>query len=147
MGNLIQFILRLQAKTYAPCPFTTAMTYLTLSIAVKHIASRINILTIEDICLAVAELATVKNADFDHGYHLLSWNQKSPPLSRRAMDRSRAIDSRMQVARVPTPCSPTAPYGVTDSRSIKYSVVKTPLRSLLVLANTIYNQVQMSRRS
>jgi hypothetical protein len=28
--------------------------------------------------LAIAELATVKNTDFDHGYHLLSWESKRP---------------------------------------------------------------------
>ncbi|MGB7095486.1 MAG: hypothetical protein WBD62_12660, partial [Anaerolineales bacterium] len=41
---------------------------------------------------------------FDHVYHLLSWNQKSPPRKRRA--DYRAYDYRMQVARIPTPCSP-----------------------------------------
>ena len=34
--------------------------------------------------LTFTELATVKYADFDHGYHLLSWNQKSQPPKRLA---------------------------------------------------------------
>jgi hypothetical protein len=53
-------------------------------IAVKRLASRINIFANENVSFAIAELATIKNADFDHGYHLLSWNQKSPPPKRRA---------------------------------------------------------------
>jgi hypothetical protein len=35
---------------------------------------------------ASAELAVVKDTDFDHGYHLLRWNQKSPPPKRRARE-------------------------------------------------------------
>jgi hypothetical protein len=62
----------------------TALAHLTRSIAVICLASRINIFAIEDICLTITELTTVKDSNFDHGYHLLSWNQKSPPPKRRA---------------------------------------------------------------
>ena len=50
----------------------------------------------------------------------------------------------MQVARIPAPSSPTArpvPYGVIDIKGIKYLIVRPPVGSLSVLANTIYNQV------
>jgi hypothetical protein len=44
--------------------------------------------------------------DGTHKYHLLSWNQKSPPPKRRARWMNcRAIDYRMKEARGPTPCS------------------------------------------
>ena len=33
---------------------------------------------IEDICFTIAELAAVKDADFDRGYHFLSWESKKP---------------------------------------------------------------------
>jgi hypothetical protein len=51
---------------------TTAMAHLARLVAVKSIAIGIYIFADEDICLAIAELTTVKYADFDHSYHLLS---------------------------------------------------------------------------
>ena len=54
------------------------MAHLARAIAIKRLASRIDIFTTEDICFAIAELTAVKDADFDHVYHLLSWNQKKP---------------------------------------------------------------------
>jgi hypothetical protein len=48
------------------------MTHLVRSIVVKRIAICINIFTDEEICLSIAELAKVKDTDFDQGYHLLS---------------------------------------------------------------------------
>jgi hypothetical protein len=48
------------------------MTHLARSIAVKRFTAHINIFTDEDICLAIAELAAVKYADFHHFAHLLS---------------------------------------------------------------------------
>jgi hypothetical protein len=60
------------------------MAHLAWSIAVKHLAMRIDIFAFKYICLTIAELTAVKDADFDHVYHLLSWNQKSPPPKRRA---------------------------------------------------------------
>jgi hypothetical protein len=60
------------------------MTHLARSIAVKHFATRINIFAKEEICLTITKLAAVKDADFHHFSHLLSWNQKSPPPKRRA---------------------------------------------------------------
>ncbi len=44
-------------------------------------------------------------------------------------------DYEKLVARVPTPRSPAAPYRVTDSERMSYSIVNCPPRSLLVLAN------------
>jgi len=55
------------------------MAYLARSIAVIYIATRIYVLAVKDIRFAFTELAAVKNTDFDHGIHLLRWNQKSPP--------------------------------------------------------------------
>jgi hypothetical protein len=60
------------------------MAHLARLIAIKRLASRIDIFTNEDICFTIAELTAVKNTDFDHGKHLLRWNQKSPPPKRRA---------------------------------------------------------------
>jgi len=59
----------------------------------------------------------------------------------------RALDCRIQVARVPAPPMPdrchmrsSIPFG--DRRSgIKYSIVRPPVGSLPVLHNTIYDQV------
>jgi hypothetical protein len=48
------------------------------------LAVSINIFIDEEIYFAIAELAPVKDADFNHGTHLLSWNQNSPPPKRRA---------------------------------------------------------------
>jgi hypothetical protein len=101
-------------------------------------------LTIEDICFAIAELPMVKYANFDHGYHLLSWNQKSPPPKRRT--------SEWVAVRLPTGCrwheylhpAPRYPGGILRDyryQGIKYSIVRPPVGSLSVLANTIYNQV------
>jgi len=67
----------------ALCLIATAVTNLTWPIAVKHIASCIDIFALEDIYLTIAELTTVKNTDLDHVSHLLSWNQKSPPRLKR----------------------------------------------------------------
>jgi hypothetical protein len=52
-------------------------------VTIKHIASRINIFAKEYVCFTITELAAVKDADFDHGSHLLSWNQKNPPQTQR----------------------------------------------------------------
>jgi hypothetical protein len=54
------------------------MAHLAWSIAVKRLASRINIFAKEYVCFAIAELATVKDVDFHHFAHLLSWKQKKP---------------------------------------------------------------------
>jgi hypothetical protein len=67
-------------------PITTAMAHFAWSIAVKRLASCINIFTNENVCLTIAELTTIKNTDFHHFAHLLSWNQKSPPPKRRASE-------------------------------------------------------------
>jgi hypothetical protein len=96
-----------------------------LSITVKRIASRINIFADAYIYFAIAELATVKDADFDHGYRPFSWNEKRQSYLRQA-DEWIAI-------RLSAGCrwheylNPAPPYGVTDSSSKKYSVGKTPL--------------------
>lgn len=50
----------------------TALANFTRPIAIICLATRIDIITSECICLAVTELATVNDADFDHGYHILS---------------------------------------------------------------------------
>jgi hypothetical protein len=54
------------------------MAHLARPKAIKRLASRIDIFTNEDICFTITELATVKDTDFDHGYHLLSWESKRP---------------------------------------------------------------------
>jgi hypothetical protein len=41
-------------------------------------------LSVWGISLTIIELALVKDTDFDHVSHIFSWNQKIPPLSRRA---------------------------------------------------------------
>jgi hypothetical protein len=51
------------------------MAHLAWSIAVKRLAICINSFTEVYIGLAIIELAPVKDADFDHFYHLLSWNK------------------------------------------------------------------------
>jgi hypothetical protein len=105
------------------------VTHLARSVTVICLALGVNILTIEDVCFAFTELATVKDTDFDHGKHLLSWNQKSPPPKRRA---SEWIAVRMTTGcgwheyLHPAPLSLRIPYGVTDSKRRKYLIVKTP---------------------
>jgi hypothetical protein len=64
----------------------TCMTHLLRSIAVVCLALYINILTIVDVFFAFTELTTVKDWEFDHRYHLLSGNQKSPPPKRQASE-------------------------------------------------------------
>jgi hypothetical protein len=54
------------------------MAHFARSIAVKRLASRINIFSKEYVYFAKADLALVMDADFDHEYHLLSKNQKKP---------------------------------------------------------------------
>jgi UDP-3-O-[3-hydroxymyristoyl] glucosamine N-acyltransferase len=54
------------------------MAHFAWSIAVKRLASRIDIFTNEDICFAIAELTSVKDADFHHISHLLSRKYKKP---------------------------------------------------------------------
>ena len=52
------------------------------------------------------------------------------------------------MARVPAPCSPDArpmPYGIIDIRRFRYSIVRPPVGSLPVLANTIYNPVTIEQ--
>jgi hypothetical protein len=56
-----------------------------LSIAVKRLTSCINIFTDEDICFTITEFAMVKDADFDHGYHLLSRKQKTASSEARSV--------------------------------------------------------------
>jgi len=51
------------------------MAHFARLIAVKRLASRINIFAKEYVCFTVTELAAVKDTDFDHFYHFLSWNQ------------------------------------------------------------------------
>ena len=53
---------------------------------------------------------------------------KKARLRRDGLEKRRADECESQVARWPTPFSPAArpvPYGVTDSRRTKYSVVDT----------------------
>jgi hypothetical protein len=57
------------------------MAHLAWSIAVKRLAICINSFTEVYIGLAIIELAPVKDADFDHFYHLLSWIKKISPRS------------------------------------------------------------------
>ena len=95
-----------------------------LSIAVKRLTSCINIFTDEDICFTITEFAMVKNAYFHHFSHLLSWNQKNPPFSRRALYRSRAYGYRMKEARVPAPYSPMPERCPTRSPTLRESNTK-----------------------
>ena len=47
-------------------------------ISIVHLVSRIYIFADKSICLAITDLIAVKDADFDHVYHLFSRNQKKP---------------------------------------------------------------------
>jgi len=103
--------------------------------AVICLVSRINIFTNEDICLAIAELALVKDADFHHSTHLLSWNLKNPPPTRRASEWIAvriATECRWHDCLHPAPRCPTGnprdtgtPFGV-QATGIRYSIAMTP---------------------
>jgi hypothetical protein len=57
-----------------------------MSIAVKRLASRIDIFTDEDVCFAVAELTTIKDKRFDHVPDLLFRKHKKARHRRDGLD-------------------------------------------------------------
>jgi hypothetical protein len=54
------------------------MTYLAWSITVKRLTVYINVFRNKDICFSVIEPIAVKDMDFYHFDHLLSWESKKP---------------------------------------------------------------------
>jgi hypothetical protein len=75
-------ISRAQGTLTFPANFQLA--HLAGSVTVICFSVYINVSIIVDVGFAITELTAVKDADFDHGYHLLRWNQKGPPPKRRA---------------------------------------------------------------